>query len=65
MGAYEFQGTSCSADFNDDGHVNTQDSLAFLDAYGRGSSRANFNRDNTINILDFIDFLNSYNDGCS
>ena len=65
MGAYEFQGISCRADFNNDGHVNTQDFLAFLDAYSNGDTIADFNRDNEINILDFIAFLNAYNHGCS
>ena len=64
MGAYEFQGTSCRPDFNNDGRVNTQDFLAFLDAYSNGDSLADFNRDNDINIIDFVAYLNAYNTGC-
>ncbi|GIK20328.1 MAG: hypothetical protein DYG93_05280 [Leptolyngbya sp. PLA2] len=65
MGAFEFQGNSCKADFNNDGVVNTLDFIAFLNAFTSGDQRADFNGDGVINTLDFIAFLNAFTAGCS
>ena len=64
MGAYEFQGTSCYADFNGDGVTNTQDVLAFLNAWTAGDPYADCNGDGSVNTLDVLCFLNSWAAGC-
>ena len=64
MGAAEFQGRSCAADFNGDGSVNTLDVLAFLNAWVGGDQSADFNGDGTINTLDVLAFLNAWAAGC-
>lgn len=59
-----FTDAPCPPDFNGDGHVNTQDFIAFLNAWVDGDSRADFNGDGQINTQDFIAFLNAWVDGC-
>jgi hypothetical protein len=57
-------GDACPPDFNGDGTVNTQDVLAFLNAWTAGDSRADFNGDGDINTLDVLAFLNAWSAGC-
>ncbi len=57
-------GINCPADITNDGLVNTQDFLAFLNAWATGEPLANWNIDGTINTLDFIAYLNAWADGC-
>ncbi|VAX40687.1 hypothetical protein MNBD_PLANCTO03-1499 [hydrothermal vent metagenome] len=54
----------CIADFNGDGSVNTQDMLAFLNAWNAGDSSADINGDGEINTQDVLAFLNLWNIGC-
>ncbi|HYC78655.1 MAG TPA: GC-type dockerin domain-anchored protein [Phycisphaerales bacterium] len=54
----------CRADFNGDGQVNTQDVIAFLNAWNADDSAADFNGDGQINTQDVIAFLNAWNIGC-
>ena len=54
----------CRADFNGDGSVNTQDVLAFLNAWVSGDARADINGDGTVNTQDVIAFLNLWTAGC-
>ena len=54
----------CPADFNGDGTVNTQDVLAFLNAWTSHDPRADFNGDGAINTQDVLAFLNAWNTGC-
>jgi hypothetical protein len=54
----------CVADFNNDGHVNTLDMLAFLNAWTAGNSSADVNGDGSVNTLDVLAFLNLWNAGC-
>ncbi len=54
----------CVADFNRDSTVNTQDVLAYLNAWVAGSLEADTNRDGTVNTLDMLEFLNHWSDGC-
>jgi hypothetical protein len=54
----------CVADFNGDGTVNTQDVLAFLNAWNADDSRADINGDGSINTQDVLAFLNLWNAGC-
>ncbi|MBK7403348.1 MAG: hypothetical protein IPJ41_01620 [Phycisphaerales bacterium] len=55
---------SCVADFNGDGNVNTQDVLAFLNAWNAGSSSADINGDGNVNTQDVLAYLNLWNVGC-
>ena len=61
--AYELD-VSCYADFNGDGAVNTQDVLAFLNAWAAGDSAADCNGDGNINTQDVLCFLNAWASGC-
>ncbi|HZW10358.1 MAG TPA: choice-of-anchor B family protein [Phycisphaerales bacterium] len=54
----------CAADFNGDETVNTQDVLAFLNAWTAGDSSADVNGDGTINTQDVLAFLNLWTAGC-
>jgi photosystem II stability/assembly factor-like uncharacterized protein len=54
----------CDADFNSDGAVNTQDVLAFLNAWAAGDLSADFNGDGSVNTLDVLAFLNAWGAGC-
>jgi hypothetical protein len=63
--AYVFRGpSSCPADFNRDGGVNTQDVLAFLQAWANGLADADFNGDGSVNTQDVIAFLGAWVAGC-
>ena len=57
-------GQCCDADFNGDGEVNTQDVLAFLNAWTAGEGSADFNGDGTVNTMDVLAFLNAWSAGC-
>jgi len=54
----------CLADFNDDTFVNTQDVLAFLNAWNAGDASADINADQTVNTQDVLAFLNLWTAGC-
>lgn len=54
----------CIADFNNDDSVNTQDVLAFLNAWNAGDDSADVNGDDDINTQDVLLFLNLWNAGC-
>jgi hypothetical protein len=54
----------CVADFNGDGNVNTQDVLAYLNAWVARDPSADVNGDGNVNTQDFIMFLNLWNAGC-
>jgi plastocyanin len=55
---------ACAADFNGDGTVNTQDVLAFLNAWNARDPRSDFNGDGNINTQDVLAFLNAWTAGC-
>lgn len=55
---------SCVADFNNDGNVDTQDVLAFLNAWNAGDSSADVNGDGNVDTQDVLFFLNLWNAGC-
>ena len=57
-------GDGCIADFNGDGTVNTQDVLAFLNAWTAGDGSADINGDGAVNTQDVLAFLNLWNAGC-
>ncbi len=60
----EYKGCFCTADWNNDETVNTQDFIAFLNDWAAQTPRADINNDGTINTLDFIAFLNQWAEGC-
>jgi predicted outer membrane repeat protein len=62
IGAYEFQGRSCLADFNASGRIDSQDFFDFLAAFFAGA--ADVNRDAATNSQDFFDFLSWFFAGC-
>ncbi|MCC7387706.1 MAG: fibronectin type III domain-containing protein [Phycisphaerales bacterium] len=55
----------CTADFNSDGAVNTQDFLVFLNAWAAGDDDADVNHDDDINVQDVLAFLNLWPLGCA
>lgn len=55
---------ACAPDFNGDGVVNTQDVLAFLNAWTARDPKADFNGDGVINTQDVLAFLNAWTAGC-
>jgi hypothetical protein len=55
---------ACVADFNGDGSVNTQDVIAYLNAWSAKDPRADVNGDGSVNTQDFIAFLNLWVAGC-
>jgi hypothetical protein len=54
----------CAQDLTGDGLVNTQDFLAFLNAWANGDPLADWNDDGTINTQDFLAYLNDWAAGC-
>ena len=54
----------CPPDFNGDTVVNSQDFIAFLNAFVAGDPSADFNGDGIVNSQDFIAFLNAFVIGC-
>lgn len=48
------------ADYNNDGSVNTQDFLAFLNSWNAGDTNADCNEDGVVNTLDFVCFLTQW-----
>jgi predicted outer membrane repeat protein len=67
LGAYEFQGVSCRADFDESGMVNSADFFSYLGAFfaSPADPAADFDRDGGISSADFFDFLAAFFAGCS
>ena len=57
-------GGGCSADFNGDAAVNSQDFFDFLTAFFGQDPIADFNDDGVTNSQDFFDFLGAFFAGC-
>jgi hypothetical protein len=55
---------TCSADFNADGEVNSQDFFDFITAFFGEEASSDFNQDGVINSQDFFDFLAAFFGGC-
>lgn len=54
----------CIADCNQDGNVDTQDFICFLNLFTQLDPQADCNGDTIVNTLDFTCFLNAWNAGC-
>lgn len=55
-------GVILPADLTEDGAVDFDDLLAFINLYNGGSGYADFNGDGTLDFTDFLAFLNAYNE---
>ena len=64
IGAYEFQGTTCLPDVNQDGFVNPADFSAWIIAYNDTSPLADQNRDGEVLPDDFNAWILNYGLGC-
>lgn len=60
----EYRGCYCRPDLNNDGTVNTQDFLTFLNLWAARDPIADWNTDGTINTQDFLAYLNEWVAGC-
>jgi hypothetical protein len=56
--------STCAADFNGDGQLNSQDFFDFLGAFFASGPGADFDADGVINSQDFFDFLTAFFAGC-
>jgi hypothetical protein len=54
----------CRPDFNRDGFVNSQDFVAFLNAFSASDPSADYDGNGLINSQDFVAFLNDFVTGC-
>ncbi|MBC7772728.1 MAG: hypothetical protein H7210_09565 [Pyrinomonadaceae bacterium] len=64
-GAYQLSlAAPCTADFNKDGFVNSQDFFDFLAAFFSQEPAADYNGDTFVNSQDFFDFLADFFVGC-
>ena len=63
-GGAAWVGSPCAPDLNGDGEVDTQDFLAFLNAWSSGDPLADWNADGTINTQDFLAYLDDWSAGC-
>ncbi len=54
----------CPADRNNDGVVDTQDVILFLNEWSSGSAGADFNGDGVVDTRDVVAFLSAYAAGC-
>jgi hypothetical protein len=64
-GGYWIDLSTCAADFNLDGAVDTRDFLAFLNAWTARDPRSDSNNDGTIDSRDVLAFLNTWTVGCA
>lgn len=64
LAGLEKVGGGCRVDLNNDGQVNTQDFLVYLNLWSAGNSTADWNGDGVVNTIDFVGFLNDWVAGC-
>ncbi len=64
IGAYEFQGTSCLPDMNDDGSLTPADYSAWIIAYNLGDRFADQNRDGSLTPADYSAWIVNFGIGC-
>ncbi|MDQ7013375.1 MAG: GC-type dockerin domain-anchored protein [Planctomycetota bacterium] len=56
----DIAGIRSLGDFNWDGTVNTQDFIAYLNAWVASDATADFNLNQTVDTIDFVSFLNAW-----
>ena len=56
--------TDCLADFNDDGLVDSEDVILFVNAWSQKEAGADINEDGKIDVQDITLFLNLWSEGC-
>ena len=56
--------STCLADFNNDGSVDTRDVLIFLNAWAASEASADINGDGIVDTRDVLEFLNLWTTGC-
>ncbi|MBX3407188.1 MAG: hypothetical protein KF869_10525 [Phycisphaeraceae bacterium] len=64
IGAFEFQGVSCIADFDGIGGVQVGDIFTFLSAWFAGDLRADMDRSRSLGVNDIFAFLAAWFAGC-
>ncbi|MEL6499470.1 MAG: GC-type dockerin domain-anchored protein [Planctomycetota bacterium] len=64
IGAYEFQGSTCLADVNQDGSITPNDFNAWILAFNANSPLADQNRDGEVRQNDFNAWILNFNAGC-
>jgi hypothetical protein len=64
IGAYEFEGVSCMADFDGAGGILVADIFAFLSAWFGGDARADADRSRSLGVNDIFTFLAAWFAGC-
>jgi len=55
---------ACQGDWNDDGVIDFNDLLAFLNSFNLGDVLADLNEDSIVDFNDLLAFLNRYNSSC-
>jgi hypothetical protein len=61
---FTMQGSSCVADFNNDGTLDFFDLQVFLQVFSDGDSAADLNDDGTLDFFDIQEFLQLFANGC-
>ncbi len=64
LGIIQTCASGCVADWNNDGLVNTQDFLAYLNDWSSQNPAADLTGDGTVNTQDFLLYLNLWSAGC-
>ncbi|GAB5497408.1 MAG: hypothetical protein Phyf2KO_24880 [Phycisphaerales bacterium] len=64
IGAYEFQGTSCLPDVNNDGSLTPTDFTAWINAYNNNLPGCDQNSDGSCTPTDFTAWISNFNAGC-
>lgn len=64
LGAFEFQGTSCRADWDGSGFLRPEDVPDFVDCWFTRDARSDFNRIDGPTFQDLLDYLTAYFVGC-
>lgn len=64
IGAYEFTGTTCAPDVNNDVSIDQRDFTAWINAYNTGDRRADQNFNGEIEFTDYSAWIAAYFKGC-
>ena len=61
---YVLGGSSCDADFNEDGVLDFFDYLDFVAAFSANQDTADYNGDTVVDFFDYLDFVADFASGC-